>query len=509
MKRILLSTLLAVSVLLSCMPSVSAVYLGDRVVRTDMSADTDRNDTVNIRDLAIAYAGASGNDTLTAHETALADVNKDGSLNMNDVITTYRTISKGSALPTTHIGCEVRYLDLSGGGENYVSNYDVIADEETFAAFKDSHFKTDPKLFDVTCDFGSVSMIVVPMQYEQSYVASVSADENTVYVSVVEFHPAGHYYIEQCRYAFVMVPRRILDGKTVQRLYYKEPNVYHAKCSKWSMITFVDDRIEACAASYSDELPVVFESVQECEEFKLDNPWDDFTGYDEAFFEENVLVRTIKTSMDEYTLSTVFTPGYTASDEVLMLKHCLDWHFEAETPRGGEYVFYEAVSREHYKGQDIVVMDRYTKVMDGNVTMDVPFEEVYREDNAPINDTLKEVKLFRDWIMLKYEHMNDTEGVGDYSADYKTDPMNNKALILVKAYDNIESERVFVEKVERTGTHLKVYVVYDRLSEYEAQEPYHGRLLLEVADADIEFVETVELVPIYLNPYYELHYSTC
>lgn len=466
-------------------------------------ADVDGSGEMTLVDAEELFSAINGQITLTPYQIALADTDHNGELSLLDAQKAFYALNGKATLPET-LPFEVRYVDVADEVCAY-SSPDVITTNEEWQGFINGHVGIDPNVFTVSPVGEGKALITVPLIVHDSYVASVSAEDDTVFVSMVALSPADVEAIPHTAYAFVEVDAAVVQGRVVRRPTYMDASAVHKPAYAQAAVYEVR-QIGADTGEWDPFAPLAFESVEECAAFAAthDESYaefplssleraDVFASYDEAFFENYVLVRTT------HTVNTSgYTPapsGYVATADHLFVDVDLTVPFSTDAVLlGGEtFAVYTPVAREDYVGQEIETFTRARTREDDPNYEAVSFEQVFYSE-MPIVDygsgEVREAMFVRSVAEAQALCKNAREDTAAFLGILSDAYFEDYALLFVRIQEVNIPNAITVESVTTNNGEL-IVTVHDEFGPWYLPALYHGCYFLQIAVSDLESVETV------------------
>ncbi len=374
MLKKLLAAVICICVLTTAIiPASASAAWQTKTGHNALMFDINGSQTVNSTDAREMMVAIVEGSAMSMRKTAMVDYDADGACTTTDVRYCLESLV---GIDSVHRSIPFEARNINTGFGLYMGEKArVFSTEEAWNDFY--YFEGTPKwtygddfttLGNFEIDFSTQSVIVAHYGYEEEYVAAVTTDENTVYISMVRMIDPEYAVLDQ--YSFVLLTVNTADilGKEVKITRYDDFTAKSIEITETSAFNMTDDRAlfkTGCACDHTK--PHVFESVTDCNAY-LDmhqNPdgtapltAEAFENYNEAFFADNVLIGFYHAVTDNITI----TPQYIQlSEDYLFVK--IDYTYTAPAEAYDvfdEQMIFVTLPREHYHQQIIDVVS-YTK----------------------------------------------------------------------------------------------------------------------------------------------------
>ncbi len=458
---------------------------------------------ITIEAVVRIFYAVTGELTLRAHETALADADHNGTLELSDATQAfYRVNGLEPSLPQA-IEYTVAYRDV----KDTATPSEVDAEVHTFSTAKEWYAFTDDTHTHIEryqfswhpCDFDTHSLLVIPMTTHDRYIASVTADEEHLYITTVTVSDPAVTAFDRTAYAFVAIAKSDLAGKTPLVINYNDNSGCYVDPEETILNNYRSLSYAPTACGCEHSRTMVFQSVEDCETFinahlpVTDHPsydaiktllTEELAAYDDAFFETNVLLRIVNAaSTSGFTTEDV---TYCSTADVLLITTTQQVPMDGDVLllSGFDSVTYVPVAKEHYSGQEIMTIER-------NRSRHIDYATVYQSGDLDVygeDETVAELITSLDVLQAAYAE--ERSGSPDYTVGFDDTYFEDHALILVKPFYWILPYGVTIDEVSTDGHTLHVTVRFTNL-DHHMPALYHGRLLVEVDASDVADIDTV------------------
>ncbi|MBQ3258931.1 MAG: hypothetical protein IJA68_00240 [Clostridia bacterium] len=357
--------------------NVGVAVSAQTVNETTNESSTPRT-ALNMTDVLTAYQAVAGNNVITAYATALVDADFDGGLAMNDVLKVYQTVAGGNTEILPSVAYKARSVAAAGfdavGSDNGPQLIKTAAEWRSFrAAFDEVPQSAYYPIGDL--DFDNQALIAVPEMAEDLYVADVATDDDTLYVSLVSLAVPSTDPAERAAWLFIQIDHTAFEGKSdFEVVVYRENQAtYEGVVNVTSKIVYYNldyPFLPDIPCGCEDHVNLIFRSREECEAFVEAHQYpeaplpietitmDDFAAYDDAFFEEYMLVRTIYSAPSSGYEILPFAYFNASEDRLILHRHVIipdddDYVLLAH----GTHVAYVPVPKSYDHGQPIELAD--------------------------------------------------------------------------------------------------------------------------------------------------------
>ena len=352
-----------------------------------------------------AYAAQTGVNLVEFDDCTAGDTNLDGTLDTRDIRTTlhylmysdmldywragdfngdgrFDTVDARESLRdllTEKVDFEVEYITTSSSiYQNGTNPPWVVTNRAEWDAFTSAD-TTSPAVnffehrpYD-DAFFAEYSLIILYTCAENIAVDAVVADAQTVTVETSYMAASGVMYIEHSTFVIVSVKKAVLAGKSVRQLM---DNVYETstifETSTKVMVDFASSReIRNNTGKYEYQNGIALQStadvaafLDEHQAYTLDENGesvlvykefheDDFADYDEAFFEDNVLIVSIVVA-DRFTIEDALFDHMMVNDKIVLIDCLLKCYPNSgATDRYARNIALIPLPRELYSNQVI------------------------------------------------------------------------------------------------------------------------------------------------------------
>lgn len=413
-----------------------------------------QSDSVTLGHLTRLFYAVAGEHSLRAHEIACADVNHNGNIDLQDVTQAFYRLN-GQETATVSVEFDAKIWNLEDT-RNQSTDPFVLESNSDLQSFVADNPQAQMCQWDLRVDFNTQSVIVVPFDITYNYVADVTADDDTVYVSVVSI--TNGLFIPNKSFALLTVAKEDIADKTVSVTRYTATNGKRSLSSQTMTsggASFNGDKLGATCRADSTTLSVSY--TMPSGGYTIEDM--DYVATDDAFL---VICSVLTPHPEDSTLSVLET-------------------ISASMP----------IAQGDYHGQPIVLVERYRydyrSVIGTAISHKVVFEgELSNASPAQQSDAI----LITSYDELTAAYNADAKGAPDYTAQFDETYFEEHALILVKAYYHVLPHEVHIDGVGvRSGT-LHVMLRYTNKA-YHLPMLYHGRFLVEIAAEDAAGIRDV------------------
>lgn len=499
-----------VCILASLLLIMTAVPLASAQI--SLPADLDRDNTVGLSDATKLFFAVAGESALTPRETALADLNRNGNVELNEATAAFYHVNGLDASLPEAIDYTADYRDVKDSATLLDDTRDILvftSSDEWYAFTEEAHEHIENYQFSWNpCDFDTQALLVIPMAEHDRYIASVTADAEHLYVACVTISDPTIAAFDRTAYAFVTISKSDLEGRAPQLINYADTSGVYADpeetiLNDYKSLSYAQASSTACTGEHNR--PMVFQSVADCDAFiSAHLPatdylnydainrllTDEFAAYDEAFFENHVLLRVVyNASSSGFSIENI---AYCATEDALLITRT------NQVPMDGDAVLlalcdsvaYVPVLKEHYNGQEIIMIER-------NRSRHVEYTTAYKSLHAPSEDVVEgSAVLIRSVQELEAVYAAEPAGTPDYTAEFTDTSFENTAYILIRTYATALPTDIEISKIVNNHSQLDVTVDYIFDYQWDVLGPdalSFGRMLIAVPADEIVNAASVKL----------------
>ncbi len=400
-------------------------------------------DSATLSNLARLFYAVAGERSLSAHEIARADVNRNGNIDLQDVTQAFYRLN-GQETATVSVAFDMKIWDLDNT-RNASTEPFVLESNGDFAAFVADNPQAQMCPDGLRVDFSTHAVIVVPFDITYNYVANVTTDDDTVYVSVVSI--TNGLFTPNKSFALLTVAKEDIDGKDVSITRYTTTSSKRSASSQTMTpggASFNGDKLGATCRADDASLSVSYTMPSGGYTFE-----DlDYVVTDDAFL---VICSVLTPRPDDMTLSVIET-------------------ISASMP----------IAQGDYHGQPIVLVERFRVDYRLVVGTEIPHKVVFEGELSNASPAQQsEAVLITSYDALIDTYSADAKGAPDYTAQFDEAYFEDHALILVKAYYHVLPHEVHIDGVGVQSGTLHVMLRYTNKA-YHLPMLYHGRFLVEI-----------------------------
>ncbi len=456
-------------------------------VAASPSGDMDRSNSVDMLDTLSLYAAVSGTKTASASAAARGDVDRDGVLSVLDALLLYAASSGQAVSLPTDVAFDASYVMLP------VPAYEmaplvVITSEAEWNTFIRSDAAVDPACYAVNWSYSTQALIGLPINGE-ACVAAVTADDESLYVSLVVSENDGTAQ----GYAFVTVDKAMLEDRDVTVTAYRDEEERSPEAPVVA---------EGVSGSYKRIGPTVIGDVEALASFAkayYQKPLTDvaaLNGYDDAFFEENLLVWAGYVAPvlghDMKVLSCELR------DSAIFVHRALTvWPYDTVGFAAVQaFPAMLTLSREGYSGQEAVLIDHMQVVKEKSEHgLPLDYEVLYTETVSHRYDELigGRYELIDSYETFLAEAQQDDLLGHCYNTVVDEAFFEDNVLIALFTEDLFVMENTVIDGVYRNGNEIRVLRLWNFPEDLIVTTRY-GRVLIRVAASDAEAVTDVILI---------------
>ncbi len=466
--------------------SVLVCMLAAMPVGASPSGDMDRSDAVDMMDALSLYAAASGTKTVSASATARGDVDRDGTLSVQDALLLYAASAGQTVHIPTDVAFDASYVMLPVPAYETAATV-VITSAAEWNTFIRSDAAVDPACYTAKCLFDTQTLIGLPINGE-ACVAAVTADEESLYISLVVSEAVDTAQ----GYAFVTVDKTALGNRDVTVTAYRDSEEKHSESPVVA---------EGVVGTYNRIGSRVIDSVEALSAFAeamYQKPLADvaeLNGFDEAFFEEHLLVWAGYVAPvlghDMKVLSCELRDSAIYIHRALTVLPYDAFGFTAVQGFPAMLV----LSREGYSGQEAVLIDHMQTVKEEEYGTPLDYEVLYTET---VNHRYDQMIGGRYALIDFYEaFLAEAEQDDLLGHCYQTVVdeafFEDNVLIALFTEELFVTENVAIEGVYRDGNAIRVLRLWDYPEDLTVTTRY-GRTLIRVAASDATAVAEILLI---------------
>ncbi len=414
----------------------------------------------SLYEAARLFYAAAGKITLHPHEETLADLNGDGEFTLSDAVKAFY-LANGVKATTKPLAFECYLWQLTNGAF-LPDDPSVITDSQTLNAFVQANEGFANAMWMLDVDFDTQALLAVPLQNHNSYVTSVSTDDDAVHVSLVALPMKPD--IPYIAYAFITVDKEAVIGKTVS----------------------VSSTARTDAVSGRDVYGR-YDCTNACTDGLRRTYAVDASENGTATVDVSYVVPS-----SGYAVTGM---GYLATDDVLFVTCDL----RIPSPSACSLSVIQTVSGRMtigngvYRGQTVVLCERFHYATDAVVGDPIDHTIVYQSDDLEFygEDRYEtEAELITSLEQLEAAYAAERHGSPDYTEGFDDAYFQRHALILLKPYFSVLPYGVTLDGVGVQDGALHVTVRYTNLDRY-LPALYYGRLLIEVDAHNVAGIDTV------------------
>ena len=421
---------------------------------TELPADTSHDRVITLEDAVHIFGAVCGQQELSAVETALADSNRNGSVDLSDAARAFYYVNGEDTVLPEAVAFSAQYMDVSNGEPLY-DEPQVFYDRASFSPFMNKHADVSVYSWLRTYKNTEKALIAVPIT-NVSYVASVSVQGDVMHIATVT---PSVVQTPHTAYAFLSVDPQAVEGKTV------------------------------CVTDYADTSGKLRDPEQTVVYDKIFSPDYSCTMNEDGKTATFCLNKTMSSLGYEIT-----DMSYIATDDALIVIYDLLVPHRTH----GVFTALETINASmtigagDYRGQPIVLYERTRERYEPLIGSKMPFDIVFEQEFSDAQPAENQVELITSLEQLEQVYADDSVYAPDYTEGFTADYFEEHALILVKAYSPNLPESVEIDGLGIWADTITVSILYN-FRQWHQPMLYHGRFLLEISAADGEDVKAVHV----------------